>query len=400
MRALFTTQPGSGHLNPLLPFARALADGGHEVAFACADSFRPDIEAAGFAAFPAGIDWRNDRLRQCFPDAPPPGPARSSWVNRFWRGEAARATTVDLLALAERWRPDLVVREPLEFGGYLAAELLGLPHAAAGAIWFRPQAPLAAPLDESRHELGLAPDPAAARLYHHLALAPMPPSWVAPDEEPPLTVRFVHPDQAGLGNVAGPAWLTARSPGRRLVHATLGTTEVTRTPGLYEAILAGLRDEPIDLVVAVGRHRDPAELGPQPPHVRVERHVDHSSVLPHCDLVVAHGGFGTTMGCLTVGVPMVVIPVQGDQPRNAQRCADLGVGRVVGPEERTPDAIRTAVRAVLIDPSYRENAARVRDEIAALPGIDHAVELLERLAAIHRPPLAGAPVPPGMSTSE
>jgi len=45
------------------------------------------------------------------------------------------------------------------------------------------------------------------------------------------------------------------------------------------------------------------------------------------------------MACLSVGVPLVVIPVNGDQPRNARRCADLGVGRVVGPEERTVLAV-------------------------------------------------------------
>lgn len=169
------------------------------------------------------------------------------------------------------------------------------------------------------------------------------------------------------------------------MHATLGTTEVTSTPGLYEAILAGLHEEPIDLVVAVGRHRDPAAFGPQPPHVRVEHQVPHGVLLPRCDLVVTHGGFGTVMGCLAAGVPLVVIPVQGDQPRNARRCADLGVGRVVGPEERAPAVIRAAVRAVLAEPSYRTNAARPRDEIAALPGMDRAVELLERLVADHQP---------------
>ena len=170
---------------------------------------------------------------------------------------------------------------------------------------------------------------------------------------------------------------------------------MTRTPGLYEAILAGLRDEPIDLVVAIGRHRDPAELRPQPPNVRIERHAPHGVLLPRCDVVVAHGGFSTIMGCLVLGIPMVVIPVQGDQPRNARRCADLGVGYVVGPEERTPEAIQAAVRAVLADPSYRENATRLRDTIARLPGMDHAVELLERLAADRRPLIAAASESPG-----
>jgi UDP:flavonoid glycosyltransferase YjiC (YdhE family) len=176
MRALFTTQPGSGMFLPLVPFARALAAAGHDVAFACADCFRPAVEAAGFAAFPAGLDWRNDQMTRFFPDAPPPGPVRSVWVNLLWRDRTTRAMVPDLLALAARWQPDLLVREGLEHGAYLAADLLGLPHVAAGALWFRAQAPLMAPLEAVRRDLGLAPDPNGEEIFCYLALAPMPPS--------------------------------------------------------------------------------------------------------------------------------------------------------------------------------------------------------------------------------
>src|SRR4051794_15069689 len=116
MRVLFTTQPAAGSFNPLVPFARALADAGHAVAVACADAFRPDVEAAGFATFAAGLDGRGDALPRAFPDAPPPGSARAGWIARHWRYTTARAAVPDLLALAARGRPDLLVREGLEFG--------------------------------------------------------------------------------------------------------------------------------------------------------------------------------------------------------------------------------------------------------------------------------------------
>ena len=77
MRALFTSQPATGGFRPLVPFARALVDAGHDVAFACAPSFGPDVEAAGFEAFPAGIDWLGAEMTLAFPDAPPPGPGRA-----------------------------------------------------------------------------------------------------------------------------------------------------------------------------------------------------------------------------------------------------------------------------------------------------------------------------------
>ncbi|MGN6757861.1 MAG: glycosyltransferase, partial [Thermomicrobiales bacterium] len=212
MRVLFTTQPGAGMFSPLVPFARALVEAGHAVAVTCAPCFRAEVEAVGLAAFPAGLDWRNDAFTRAFPDAPPPGPERSRWVVRHWRYTTARATAPDLLALTGRWRPDLFVREGNEFGACLGAERLGLPHAAAGALWFRPQAPLLAPLAAARRELGLAPDPAGHAVYRYLA--PMPPAWVAPDEEPPPTAHFLRPQPAdGAGAEAAPAWLAALPPG-------------------------------------------------------------------------------------------------------------------------------------------------------------------------------------------
>ncbi len=78
---------------------------------------------------------------------------------------------------------------------------------------------------------------------------------------------------------------------------------------------------------------------------------------------------------------MVVIPLAGgDQVGNAARCATLGVARVVAADQRTPEVIRAAVRDVLGDARYRENAGRLQAEMRALPGPDYAVSLLEQLS--------------------
>ena len=388
MRALFTTQPATGGFRPLVPFAHALAVAGHEVAFACSPSFGRQVEASGFETLPAGIDWLVAEMTKAFPDAPPPGPGRLVWVTALFRLTTARAAAPDLLKIADRWAPDVLVRAPEEFGACLAAELLGLPHAVAGALWFRSQLPFAEPHNEARRAVGLPPDPDVTSPYRYLVLAAMPPAWVAPDEPAPPTTHFIGPRPfEGFSDTTEATW-PSRPDGLPVVHATLGTTEVNRTPGLYEAIIDGLRDEPVTLVVGIGNQRDPADFGPQPANVRIERYVSHATLLPRCDVVLTHGGFGTIMACLNLGVPMVVLPVNADQPRNARRCADLGVARVVGPDERTPEAIRAATRAVLRDPSYRVNAERIRDEITSMPGLEQAVELLERLARDRMPIIA------------
>ena len=174
-------------------------------------------------------------------------------------------------------------------------------------------------------------------------------------------------------------------PERPTVLASLGTIFNT-TSGLLEAIIGGLANEPVNLIVAIGRDQDKARFGPVPANVRLEHHVPQAELLPLCAAFVTHGGFNSVKESLVAGVPMVVIPITADQPYCAQRCAALGVAEVIGPEQRTPDHVRAATHAVLTADDYRANAETFRNKMLALPSSDHAVELLERLASTKRHP--------------
>lgn len=54
MLILFSAVPARRHLLPLLPLARALRDGGHEVAVVTSGRLAPVIEAERFTMIPAG----------------------------------------------------------------------------------------------------------------------------------------------------------------------------------------------------------------------------------------------------------------------------------------------------------------------------------------------------------
>ena len=56
MRLLFTFAGGSGHLEPLVPIARAAEAAGHVVAFAGRPWMVPEVDALGFDAFATGSD--------------------------------------------------------------------------------------------------------------------------------------------------------------------------------------------------------------------------------------------------------------------------------------------------------------------------------------------------------
>ena len=377
MRILFTFVGGRGHLEPLVPIARAASSAGHTVAFAAPSLLVATVEALGFDAFPVG------------PDAAHSPPVRiplrevdlereeREFGERFVAG-AARIRANGSAALLTDREPDLVVCEETDLGSMVAAERLGLPCAtvlviAAGSL-VRPDV-VAEPLDELRAEHGLPPDPELAMPSRYLVLSPFPPSLRDPAFPLPATAHSIRIHETEPGRLEGVP----------VVYFTLGTVFNLESGDLFERVLAGLGEVPAEVIATVGTQIEPAELGPPPENVTVERFVDPSVLLPRCSAVVSHGGSGTVVAALAHGLPQVVLPMGADQPLNAARCEGLGVGVVLDALTVTPEQVREAVSVVLSEPAYRSAAERIRAEIAALPGPEHAVTLLERLGPERRP---------------
>ena len=394
MRVLFTLLPARGSLQPVLPVAAALTAGGHDVALCSSPRLREEVEAHGLPFLPAGLDWHVsdpgyiEALCQAagglaFPELT--GEERFGWViANLFIGAAARCMLPDLVGLARAWSADIIVRESLEFAGCTAAEALGLPHAsiaaAADSALDRGR-DLAGPLTPLRDQAGLRPDPDGAMPFRYLHLCFTPPRFDGPDARFPPTARFFAHHSTPAPRDELPPWLDDLA-GRPTVLVSTGTV-FHRTPGLHEAVLAALADEPLNLLIALGFDQDPSRLGPLPPHVRVQPTLPQVTLLPRCALLVCHGGFNSVKEALAQGVPLVILPIAGDQPYCARRCQALGVARVIGPAQRHPQAIRAAARAVLGDPAYRDRARHMRDDIHALPPVAAAVEALERLVRDH-----------------
>jgi UDP:flavonoid glycosyltransferase YjiC (YdhE family) len=395
---LFTTIPGVGHFHQMVPVALALQQEGHEVAFACADCFRSIIERVGLRTFPAGLDWLESEAERTFPELASMSAEHQSfyWLKHVFVNRHASQMVPDLLSICENWKPDVLVRGEFEFGGCVAAERLDIPHATISMGIFLPVHMLRFVIGEQleglRSAFGLKSDPELQMLYRYLYLAFAPLSYQFPDA--PLPSVF-HSLRQGRFDRSGdeelPAWVKDL-PRRPTVHATLGTI-FNRAADLYQMIIEALRDEPINLIVTVGRNRDPAQLGSQPSNVYIERYIPHSLLLDYCDLVVTHGGACTTLSALTEGVPLLLIPLSADHPFHAMRCAALNVALVIKRHghfnaylydsyyaELSTEAIRNAVRELLQNPVYRQNAQLMRKEIMSLPGPQRAVELLTALA--------------------
>lgn len=384
MRALFSTIPATGHFNSIIPMALATAEAGHEVAICCADTYADEVGRFGLQHLRGGAET----LEELTDGAPPLGdPSRGRFIQQqVFAGRAAQRMIPDVLRHVEGWKPDVLAHENAEFAASLVAEKVGLPHASIGTgAWSSRhdrRAFFAEALSARRAELGMPPDPDAEMMFRYLHLAFIPPSWDGDFSHLP-TIHFIRYDNPKRPGETRPAWLDEPRD-RPLVLASLGTLMHT-LPGLFEAIIEAVADEPMEVVAAIGRGVDRARFGKVPPNVRLEDYVPQIQVLAECDMFITHGGFNSTKEALRLGIPLVVIPIGGDQPYSAERVEALGMGRAVSPEERDPATIRARIREVLAEPGFRANAERFSEEMQALPPISHAVSLLEQLARDGRP---------------
>jgi UDP:flavonoid glycosyltransferase YjiC (YdhE family) len=363
VRVLFTFVGGRGHFEPLAPIARAAAAAGHAVAFAASSLMTPAVAAAGFEAFAVAPVQEPPKRK---PLAPVDLEREERVLREAFGGWIARERAPAVVALCGEWRPDVLVCDETDLGSMVAAERLGLPYAVvlenASGSFVRPEV-LAELADALRAEHGLPPGSRP-----RLVLSPFPPSFRAPPAGAVAVRPTLEPAPAFDGV-------------REAVFFTLGTVFNLEAGDLFTRVLAGLRTLGADVLVAVGHGIDPAELGPQPSHVRVERYVPLSAALPRCRAVVSQGGSGIVVGALVHGLPSVLLPMGADQPGNAARCEELGVARALDVMAATPEDVAAAAAAVLEQPSYREAAELLRDEIETLPGPDHAVARLITLTS-------------------
>lgn len=376
VRLLGVSLPGEGHLNPLLPLLRAAQAAGHAVAVATSRSYVEDAEAGGVPGLAAGPDFRFDRWPEIWPELADVPPAEQElWWPRTISRDVTPGFARDVTDLVRTWPADVLLAEYAAApAAGIAAELSGVP--MIGAAWavepgYDAQDAGVTGLDEVRAALGLGPlgtrgvFPGCARVLSFL-----PPSWGALDGPPLGNTRRVRIPAVGKETVA-PDQLLAGDPPR--VYATLGT--VYGSVRLLRAIIAAIGGGGWAGIVTVSRRLDASRFE-APAGVVVEEYVPQGAVLPHCDVVLCHGGLGTVLGALDEGLPMVIIPLGSDQLWNADRAERLGVARVVSPEDVSVVTLQAALSDVLTDARYRQGAASLRHELRQMDSVDTAMSSL------------------------
>uniref|UniRef100_A0AC34QFZ1 UDP-glucuronosyltransferase n=1 Tax=Panagrolaimus sp. JU765 TaxID=591449 RepID=A0AC34QFZ1_9BILA len=115
--------------------------------------------------------------------------------------------------------------------------------------------------------------------------------------------------------------------------------------------------------------KDEHEIAKNLKNVFTAKWLPQNEILEHEKLLafISHGGMNSVTEAATKGVPMICIPVFGDQPHNAQMMKDRGVGVIVQKDNITKKSIVAAINEILSNPNFKQNAKRLSRMVKAKP---------------------------------
>ncbi|MFF7261831.1 glycosyltransferase [Streptomyces sp. NPDC008159] len=377
-----------GHVNPSLDVIRELVARGHRVTYAIPPAFAEKVAATGaeprlwHSTLPGPDDdpsaWGSELLDNVEPFLDDAIQALPQLATAY-EGDEPDLVLHDITAypapvLAHRWGVEAISLSPnlVAWDGY--------EEEVAEPMWAEPKktergkayyARFRAWLEENG--ITAHPDDFVGRPARSLVLIPkaLQPHADRVDESRYTFVGACRGDRSAQGDWQRPAGA------EKVLLVSLGSA-FTKQPDFYRACVRAFGDLPgWHLVLQVGRHVDPAELGEIPANVEVRDWVPQLAVLEQADAFITHAGAGGSQEGLATATPMVAVPQAVDQFGNADMLQSLGVARHLPMEEATAATLREAVLALVDDPDVARRLKEVREEMVREGGTRRAADLIE-----------------------
>jgi len=419
-RFLITTDPSVGHVTPCTPIARKLVERGHEVVWITGRQYKDKVEATGarFHPLPKEIDPGEMEIYDFYPEMKErKGLAQIKWIMKHILLDACVPLIESIDTVLAHFPADVIVGDTVAFALGFKSEMGGLPFTIISLL------PLALPSRDTppfglgllpgknlitktrdrllnvlidyillrdvatyannvRRELGLDPlnGPFMSAMWQlpSLIMHISTPAFEYPRSDLPEHFHFVGPIIPEPDHAFQPLHWWSHLKGSGPVILVNQGTVAKNLDDLIVPTIKGLKDQQM-LVVAVPVKE--GELGELPEHVRAVPFIPFGHLLPHVNVMVTNGGYGGTQFALAHGIPLVVAGETEDKMEVAARVEWAGAGINLRKQHPSPGEVRDAVKEVLVNPVYRENAKRIQSDFAKYDAPARAAELLEALAS-------------------
>jgi zeaxanthin glucosyltransferase len=415
--------PGStGHLNTMLPLGKELQQRGHRVTLFGVLDAQSKTQAAGLefrvigeSEFPKGANAESlAKLGQLS------GNSAFKYTVSLLRNGAAVILRDTPQAIKQAGVEALLVDQASPEGGTVA-DFLGIPFITicsavvlnreesvppivtnwhySTAWWARLRnragyellkrvaKPIRDLIDEYRTEWKLPPHSNPNESYSQLAqISQQPAELEFPRQNLPQWFHFTGPYHSPIGREV-PNFPYEKLTDQPLIYASMGTVQ-NRLIKVFHNIAEACVGLDAQLAISLGGSASPESLPALPGSPLVVEYAPQLELLQKANLTITHAGMNTTLECLSNGVPMVAIPIANDQPGIGARIAWAGVGEAIPVARLNVPKLRKAIKQVLTQESYKQNALRLQAAIHRAGGVSRAADIIEQAISTGKPVLA------------
>ena len=375
--------PANGHTNPTLGLVKALTEAGHQVWYFSFEDFREKIEDSG-ATF-IGCDGYDFEMED-------KGNADRVGKDKVYATELLVSSTLALDEMTSRVigeiKPDVVVSDSVAFWGKLAAMKHGLPYVSSTTT-FAFNKYSAKYMQESAWDIVrmLAAMPRINKQLKRLRDKGYPVKSlldiVQNDNETNTIVytsKYFQPRSETFSDkyhFIGPSIRPITNPiektADKLVYISMGTVNQNRD--FYRNCIHLLGQTDWQVVISMGTN--PEHYEDLPDNIQIYESVDQMAVLSVADAFITHCGMNSASEGLYFQVPLVLFPQTPEQDAVAKRVEELGAG--VRLKSISENDILQALRQIIYEPRYKDNAAKISESFRACGGAAEGKLFLERI---------------------
>ena len=377
--------PAHGHTNPTLGLVEELTEAGHEVFYFSFEMFREKIERAGAVFIPCdGYDFEMEDKEN----------ADRVGKDKVFATELLVSSTLALDEMTTRKigeiKPDVIVSDSVAFWGKLVAMKHAIPYVSSTTT-FAFNRYSARYMKESPWDIAkmLFAMPRINRQIKRLREKGYPVrsllEIVQNDNDTNTIVytsKFFQPCSETfseryhfIGPSIRPITQPAAKTAEKTVYISMGTVNQNRE--FYRNCIRALGETDWQVIISMGTNTE--HFAQLPENIQIFESVDQMAVLSIADAFITHCGMNSASEGLYFRVPLVLFPQTPEQGAVAKRTEELGAG--VRLKSIAEEDIMQALRSVLFESKYKENAKRISDSFHSCGGAAEARAFLESIGS-------------------
>ncbi|MFC5701158.1 macrolide family glycosyltransferase [Cohnella faecalis] len=392
-KILFINGPSAGHINPTFPLVEQLIEAGEEVVYFSSEEFRWKIEGMG-ASFRAYGNFLKS-------DDPLETKQFMGLILKLLSSYSIVIPGVMEQIKGETF--DYVIHDSMYGCGTTISNILKLPHISTCTSFInaermsstqqrqdQPSGPTVSIVENVSHMK------AFARLSYEVSQKfgiKRPNIDEVFFNKGQLNLVFTSSDlQPGSHSLDDSYEFVGFSPSRRagelefpferltdqsVIYISLGTM-YNNDKDFYEICFAAFASFRGKVVLSLGNRVEAGAFPCIPGNFIVRNHVPQLEILKHACMFITHGGMGSTNEALSLGVPLIIVPMAADQPIVARRIQDLGAGILLNRDDLTPDLLRTTAEQVMLNPSYSKRSAELGESLITAAANNSALRAILR----------------------